>query len=299
MMDEVWRKYFDPRVLERLKGHTLRARRNATGALAGIHRSTRSGQAIEFSEHRQYTPGEDLRQLDWKVLGRTDKYYLRQREDETTMRVHLLVDRSGSMSFQGDEAQVNKLTFAFQLAGTLAFVASENRDVASLTCLGDAVTPVVGPGTGSEHLMAMAAAMDRIQTVSDAEIAEQIMATVRGLPAGGLVILISDLFEESAELLKAFRAVRSTGRAMIVVQVMDASELEFPFRDTVEYQGLEGETALVLDSRGVGSAYREELVKHRLDIEAGCRSSGIIYWFFRTDDSLYLKLPELLDASGL
>ena len=298
MMDEVWKKYFDPQVLERLRGCSLRAKRNATGILAGMHRSTRSGQAIEFSEHRQYTPGEDLRQLDWKVLGRTDKYYLRQREDETTMRCHLLVDHSGSMSFRSESSKQDKLHFAFQVAGALAFVASENRDSASLTCLGSSVTPVIGPGTGGEHLMAMAAAMDRVSPVEDADISQQVMATCRGLPSGGLVILISDLFEDAGELLKAFRAVRSTGRSLIVIQVLDPSELEFPFGETVEYRGLEGEAPLVLDARGVGVAYREEIKKHRLEIEAGCRSSGVIFWFLRTDDLLHLRLPELLDASG-
>lgn len=297
-MDEVWRKFFDPQVLERLRGMSLRSRRNATGALAGMHRSTRSGQAIEFSEHRQYTPGEDLRQLDWKVLGRTDKYYLRQREDETTMRCHILVDRSGSMAFQGDHSEHDKLRFAFKVAASLAFVATENRDSASLTCLGESVLPVVGAGTGGEHLMAMAAAMNRVECQADAEIAQQIMAAVRGLPAGGLVVLISDLFEDAGSLLKAFRAVRSTGRSMIVVQVMDPSELQFPFGEMVEYRGLEGETPLVLDARGVGAAYREEIKKHRLEIEVGCRASEVLYWFLPCDSPLHLKLPNLLDSLG-
>lgn len=297
-MDEVWRRYFDPQVLERLRGMSLRSRRSATGALAGMHRSTRSGQAIEFSEHRQYTPGEDLRQLDWKVLGRTDKYYIRQREDESTMRCHILVDRSGSMGFQGDRLPHDKLRFAFKVAASIAFVASENRDSASLTCLGDSVSPVVGAGTGGGHLMAMAAGMDRIECQADAEIAEQIMTAVQGLPAGGLVVLISDLFEDAASLVKAFRAVRLTGRGLIVVQVVDPSELQFPFGDTVEYRGMEGESPLVLDARGVGAAYREELKKHRLEIEAGCRSSEAIYWFLRSDDMLHLKLPELFDSLG-
>jgi uncharacterized protein (DUF58 family) len=297
-MDEDWKKYFDPLVLERLRGMSLRSRHSATGAMAGMHRSTRSGQAIEFSEHRQYTPGEDLRQLDWKVLGRTDKYYLRQREDETTMRCHLLVDRSGSMAFRGDSSSTTKLQFALQIAASLAFVASENRDSTSLTCLGETVSPIVDAGSGSEHLMALAMAMGRIECQADAAIANQIQATMRSLPSGGLVILISDVFEDVEELLKSFRAVRTTGRSMIVVQVIDPMEFDFPFGDTVEYIGLEGEPAFTVDASGIGAAYREEVSKHQRSLEAGCRSAGIPFWILPTNVPLHTKLPEFVNSLG-
>jgi uncharacterized protein (DUF58 family) len=295
-MDGVWKKFFDPLVLERLRGTSLRSRRPATGALVGMHRSPRSGQAIEFSEHRQYTPGDDLRQLDWKVLGRTDKFYLRQREDETTMQVHVMVDHSGSMAYQGDGVPFDKLRFAFRVAASLAFVASENHDAVSVTCLGQSVLPLIGPGSGSEHLMGIATAMDRVQPQADAAIAERLMATAGAMSPGGLVILISDLFEDDAGLLNSFRAIRSTGRSMIVVQVMDPSELEFPYGDTVQYVGLEGESALTVDARGVGAAYRKELAEHNRRLERGCQAAGITFWSLMTDVPLHLKLPELIDA---
>ena len=146
--------------------------------------------------------------------------------------------------------------------------------------------------------MALAMAMGRIECQADAAIANQIQATMRSLPSGGLVILISDVFEDVEDLLKSFRAVRTTGRSMIVVQVIDPMEFDFPVGDTVEYIGLEGEPACTVDASGIGAAYREEVSKHQRSLEAGCRSAGIPFWILPTNVPLHTKLPEFVNSLG-
>ncbi len=290
-------------MLERLRGHRLRSRRAADGLLVGAHRSPRSGQAVEFSEHRQYAPGDDLRGLDWKVLGRTDKYYLRQREDETTLDCQLIVDNSGSMAFRGPAAKHDKLTFAFQVAASLAFVAIENHDRVALTTVGQEVTPRVASGGGNGQLMALATAMDQVQTVGDVEpgdvdLPARIMDAVQSTRRGGLVILISDFFDPVEPLVKALRALRFAGRPVIVVQVVDPAEEDFPFGETMEFLGLEGEPTLTADARGIAQAYREQFQSHRQALRLACREAAAACWELRSDQPLGFRLPELLERSG-
>lgn len=295
-MDEVWKKYFDPQVLESLRGLALRTRRTAGGTLVGSHRSPRHGQAVEFSEHRQYTLGDDLRQLDWKVLGRTDKYYLRQREDETSLDCHLMVDCSGSMRFQGPQSKEDKLTFAFRVTACLAFVAIENHDRASLITIGQRVEQPIGVGGGTGHLMALAAAMGRVTTDANDHVDVPVRwgEAIQGLARTGLVVLLSDLFDDLDNLRGVLRALRQMGREVIVVQIVDPSEEDFGFGDTIEYVGLEGEPPLVIESRGIAKAYRDEFQRHRLQLQAACLETETTFWALRSDEPLHVKLPMLL-----
>ncbi len=300
-MDEAWRKYFDPQVLESLRGFRLRGKRAAEGMLAGAHRSPRTGQAVEFAEHRQYAPGDDLRQLDWKVLGRTDKYYLRQREDETTLDCHLMVDCSGSMAYRGSESQQSKWECALRVAAALAFVAIENNDTVSWTTIGHVAATRLPTGGGNGQLLALAAAMDRADLDSgdleqSGDIPKQWTTAVQGLRKGGLIILISDLMDEAESLVKTIRAIRYSGRPLIVIQVVDPDEEDFPFQGTVQYDGLEGESAVTADTQGIASAYREEFKRHRQSIEQGCRSCESLLWLMRSDQPLAALLPEFLSA---
>ena len=222
MMDEAWKKYFDPQVLERLRGHRLRLRRTADGALIGAHRSPRSGQAVEFSEHRQYTPGDDLRGLDWKVLGRTDKYYLRQREDETTLDCHFLVDVSGSMAFQGANAEVNKLTYALQIVAGLAFVAIESHDRVGFGTLGREVRPRLPLASGEGQLMGLAAAMDGVSCEppgedATADLAERIAEAGQRFSKGSLLVLVGDFYDPVPELVRTLRALQRCARFRLVI----------------------------------------------------------------------------------
>lgn len=293
-MDEVWRKYFDPRVLDRLRGARLRSSRVAEGVWAGAHRTPRSGRAIEFSEYRPYTSDDDLRQVDWKVYARTNKFYLRRREDETTLNCHLLVDSSGSMAYASEGAASDKLTCALRVAASLAFVAAENHDRASLTSVGETVTPRIPAGAGPGHLMAMAAAMDTIRPERNVPIAPRLAAAAQTLRSAGLVVILSDLFDDPDALLKAFRGIRQECGALLVIQITDPAEAQFPFSATTEFVGLEGEAPLIADARGVAAAYREEFARHRSQLETGCQAAEVAFWSVTTDAPLDAKLPHLL-----
>lgn len=295
-MDEVWKKYFDPQVLERLRGMRLHASRAADGAWAGAHRNPRSGRAIEFSEYRPYTTGDDLRQLDWKVYARTNKFYLRRREDETTLDCHFLVDSSGSMAYASETAPSNKLTYALRIAASLAFVAAENQDRASLTSVGESIVPRLPAGNGPGHLIAMATAMEGIQPEPNVQIASQLAAAAQMLPSRGLVVILSDLFDAPEALLKTIRGIRQRAGEVLAIQVTDPAEAEFPFGETTEFVGLEEELSMTADPRGIAAAYREEFTRHRSRLEAGCQASEVTFWSLSTSDPLHVCLPPLLQS---
>ncbi|WP_164102945.1 DUF58 domain-containing protein [Candidatus Laterigemmans baculatus] len=297
-MDEVWKKYFEPRTLERLRGLRLAARRAAEGAWSGAHRNPRSGRAIEFSEYRPYTTGDDLRQVDWKVYARTNKFYLRRREDETTLDCHFLVDASGSMGFASEAAASNKLVCALRIAASLAFVAAENHDRASLTSVGAAVTPRLPAGSGPGHLLAMATAMDAIELEPNVRIASQLAAAAQSLPSRGLVVILSDLFDDAESLLKTIRGIRQLAAEVLAIQVTDPAEAEFPFSETTEFVGLEDQLALTADSRGIAAAYREEFARHRGELAAGCHAAEVTFWSLSTSDPLHVRLPQLLQSAA-
>lgn len=298
-MEEVWKKYFDPLVLDRLRAVRLVSRRPPGGMLLGSHRSPRRGEAVEFSEHRPYTPGDDLRQLDWKVFARTDKYYLRQREDETTQVCHLMVDCSGSMAYQGPHVAVSKLTYAMQLAASLAFIIVEHHDWVSLTTLGTQVTQHVAAGSGSGHLIGLAAAMDRIVPDAKVDLPVRWNEAIHGIARTGLVILISDLFDDLPPLQQLLRALHHEGREVIVIQVVDPTEedFDFSFAGSIEFRGFEGEAPRVFESRSIARAYREEFSRHRQQLAAICAENETLFWTFRSDDPLGVKLPLLIAGS--
>jgi uncharacterized protein (DUF58 family) len=269
--------------------------------LVGSHRSPRSGQAVEFSEHRQYVPGDDLRGLDWKVLGRTDKYYLRQREDETTLDCHLIVDCSGSMAYQGPRAPADKLNYAVRVSAALAFVAVENHDRVALTTIGHEVVRRLGFAGGSEQLMALASVMEGVEAddrgaEGEAEVAVRLVEAVQTGRRTGLLVLVGDLFDPVEPLAKALRAVRTSGREVLAIQIYDPAEEEFPFVDTLEFVGLEGEPGLVADARGVAAAYREQFALHQQQLRAACLECEAQLWTLRTDQPLAYRLPELLST---
>lgn len=295
-MDEVWKKYFDPQVLDRLRGLRLRAGRVASGTFVGAHRTPQSGQAVEFSEYRQYTTGDDLRQVDWKIYGRTDKFYLRRREDETTLDCEFLVDSSGSMAYASDGAETDKLTYAQRVVASLAYIAVENHDRVSLTTVGASVVPRLPAGSGPGQLMALANAMDAVHPEREASIADQLAAVAPTFGRPGLVVIASDFFDDAESLLKTIRGISQAAGAVLAIQIVDPAEVEFPFGATTQFIGLEEEESLTADARGIAAAYREEFRRHQSRIEAGCRAAEVTLWSLTTDKPLHAVLPHLVSS---
>lgn len=258
-MYETFAKYLDHQSFARLAGLRLRSRHRMAGGTAGEHRSFRMGQAIEFSQHRQYTPGDDLRYLDWKIFGRTDKYYLKQSEDETDLRCYVLIDCSESMSFAGAPTSPTKLFYAQQLAVALTVVALAQQDRIGLGILSDRLLDYQPPSNAVGQL----AQWDKC-------FASQSAAGTTDLPRGvgqfvdqtrqpGLVVLISDLLGPEEGLKEALSLLRNAGHDAIVFHLMDRQEREFQFSGELHLEGFEGAGAIDVNGAQIRQAYLDEL----------------------------------------
>ncbi|MFO0904902.1 MAG: DUF58 domain-containing protein [Pirellulales bacterium] len=286
--------FFDPRTLARLKGLPLRARHIVEGYVAGLHRSPYRGFSIEFAEHREYAPGDDLRYVDWKVFGRTDKFYLKQYEDETNLLCYLLVDVSQSMTYRGPDAALSKLEYAQCCAAALAWIVLHQQDAVGLATFDDQVRSVLRPSGSPAHWPQLLEVLERVEATPKTSLSRVLPELAARLTRRGVVIVLSDLFDDVTSLLEGLKHLRYRRHDVVVMQVLDPAELEFPFEDPQRFLGLEGEPATQFDARLVRSAYLDEFARYLAAVRAGCRAQGIDYQLLRTDRPFDVALAAYL-----
>lgn len=295
-MQEATQKYFDPRVLAQLKGLTLRARRIVEGYMTGLHRSPYRGFSIEFAEHREYAPGDDLRYLDWKVFGRTDKFYLKQFEEETNLVCYLVVDASRSMSYQSAQTPWSKWEYAQALAAALAYVVLAQQDSVGLVAFDQAVRTMVRPGAHPSHLKEIIAGLEQIQPEGKTQMAQVLHELAERFSRRGLVLVLSDFFDEVEGLVRALAHFRHRRHDVILMQVLDRAEEEFPFEELTLFEGLEEARHVTADGRAVRAAYLRHFHASLRRLQQGCREHGMEYVRVRTDQPVDSALRTFLTA---
>jgi len=287
-------KFFDPQVLARLEGLALRARRIVEGYISGMHRSPFHGFSIEFAEHREYAPGDDLRYLDWKVFGRTDKFYLKQFEDETNLVCTLLLDTSESMAYQGPGAAMSKLQYAQCAAAALAYLVLQQQDAVGLATFDHEIRSLIRPSSNPSHFQ------DLLRVLEEAA-ARQKTATgpifhdlAERLKKRGIVVVLSDLFDRVDSLVTGLKHFRHRRHEVIVFHVLDPAELEFPFQRTTLFRGLEQLPEVLVEPHAVRKAYLRQFQEYQRRIQEACRTHQIDYVLMRTDRPLDLVLSSYL-----
>lgn len=251
------RRVLDPQLLADLEGLALRAERVAEGVLAGLHRSLHKGESVDFTELKPYSPGDDLRRLDWRVLGRSDRYLVRQFEAETNLRLMLAVDFSASMSYAS--GALSKADYASLLAAALASIALRQGDAVGLCLLGGEGPPLLPPAGGQEHLQELARLLEGRRPAGPTRLAEAVDICRPHLGRRGLLVLCSDLFDFASDWRGALKLLAASGNQLMVFQVLDREELEFPFEDPALFESLEDERQLLVHPRSLRPAYLREL----------------------------------------
>jgi uncharacterized protein (DUF58 family) len=286
----------DPVALARLSGLELRARYIVDGFLTGQHRSAYRGQSVEFAEHREYAAGDDLRYVDWKVFGKTDRVYLKQFEAETSLACYLLLDVSESMRYRGPAASLSKLDYARCLAAALAHLVIRQRDNVGLATFDDRLREF-RPATGNPaHLPELVQAMEQAEGRGKSDLGLALQEATDRLRRRGIAIVISDLLGDVDALMLGLRRMRHRRHEVIVLHVLDAAELEFPFQRATLFRGLEGLPEVLAEPHGVRRAYLDALKRFLDRIQSGCRAAGIDYQLARTDQPLDAPLRQLLIA---
>ena len=250
----------DPVAIARLGALPIRARMIVEGALSGLHRARLHGSSVEFAEHKEYSPGDEIRHIDWKAYGKFDRYYVKRYEEETELTAYLLLDRSGSMAYRGDG--LSKLEYGAYLAAAIAYVLNRQQDRVGFLAF-DGGEVYVPPRSRSNHLHDVLAAIERVVdeggrgTTRIGAALERVSELARRRRS--LVVLISDLFDPSPEATTLLRRLRVQRHDVSVIQLLDRDELELPFEGVTLFESLEDDRKLLADPRSVRSAYLKEL----------------------------------------
>jgi uncharacterized protein (DUF58 family) len=280
-------------VLQRLGRVGLAARQAVESILQGVHRSIRCGLSVEFAGHRPYQPGDDLRRLDWLVYGRTDRYSVKVYEEETRLRGTIVVDCSGSMAYGQGYGQ-SKLDYARILAAALGFLMVRQSDAVGLTLVDNRIREEHPPNATMGHLLALLERLEATPAGGETSLAGVLDELAERLKRRGLVILISDCFDDVDSIVRALQHLRHRRQDVRVFQVVDPREELFPFRGTYDFIGLEHEPRLRLDGDRVSHHYRATLEEHRRRLAAGCHANAVTLDTFRTDEDLAIGLVRAL-----
>jgi uncharacterized protein (DUF58 family) len=285
-----------PAEVARLGGLEVVTQGIVEGFLAGQHRSPRRGFSVEFAEHRQYQPGDDPRYIDWKLLARTDRLYLKQFEEETNLRAMLVVDASASMAWSGSPERLTKLDYATRLAAALALVLLRQRDAAGLVTFDDVVRDVVPARVRAAHwtmlAWTLAATKPGVGTAADVALTQ----VVGALRRRGMVVLVSDLLLDRELTLKALRFLRHRGHQVLVLHIADPAELDLTQGDEQRFRDPETGTAVTLAPSDWGNAYRETVAGVVRAWGTACRAAGVHYALVPTDLPFGTALARALSA---
>lgn len=287
------RRFLQPEAVARISRLELQARNVVEGFLSGLHRSPYFGQSVEFVQHREYVAGDDPRRIDWKAWSKTDRYYIKQYEEETNLRCTLLVDVSESMQF-GTQA-LNKYEYACAVAASLAYLLLRQQDSVGLTSFDSAVRAEVPSRSRRNHLHAVLAALDAQNPAEKTDIYHILAKVADQQTQRGMIVLISDMFVPRDGLFKGLKLLRHRGHDVLLLQIMDDEELDFNYSGTTRFEGLEAAGELVCDPRALREGYLAALQDFLDQLRRHCARNTIDFQTIRTSDHLDAALAHYLN----
>ncbi len=289
--------YFQPKTLNKITRLELRARHVVEGFLNGLHRSPYRGFSIEFADHREYVPGDDLRHLDWRVYAKADRFYIKQYEVETNLRAYLLLDASGSMQYPAHhvEDRMNKWQYASTIAASLAYMMVKQQDGAGLILFDHEIRNNLPVTTNPAQLRNMVEMIEQTAPTEETQTKVLFRYLADQLPKRSMVVLISDLLTDIDELKDGLERFRFGHHDVMVFHVLDKDELEFPFTDRTLFEGLEYSTDEILtDPQSLRTAYLDRVRAFIHDVQSICLNSRIDYVQISTADPLDVALTRFL-----
>ncbi len=287
------RDFLDPGSVAQLERLQVIARKIVEGFLRGMHPSAARGSSIEYAEHRPYSPGDDLKHLDWRSYARTDRFYLKQFEDETNLRCTLVLDTSASMDFAS--GGITKLRYASCLAAAMAYLMLGQHDAVGLALAGDSLENFIPPRATAENLAGIFSAMEEIKPGGKTDLAKALKHLAERIEPRSLVILVSDLLDDERSILKGISQLRHRGSEVIVLQVLDPAERELPFNSWMVLRDIEDPTVEVrLDARQMAELYRENFAEHQAAIRRGCSAAEVDYLCLETSEPFANTLGRFL-----
>ncbi|MGA2030848.1 MAG: DUF58 domain-containing protein [Thermoguttaceae bacterium] len=286
------KRFLHPEAIQRIARLDLRARHIVEGFLSGMHRSPYFGQSVEFRQHREYTYGDDLRNVDWKVWAKQDRYYVKQFEEDTNLRALLLVDASGSMQY--GRGPLSKYEYGCTVAASLAYLLLRQQDAVGCVTFDDAVRVTVPERTRRSHLDSILQAMNVTEPRDKTDLYPVLREIAESHPRRGMMMLVSDLLVERQGLFRGLKLLRSRGHDVLVFHVLDDDELDFPFSGPTRFEGLELPEVLRCNPRALREGYLAALAAYLEEVRRGCAANNIDYALLRTSQPLDAALAAYL-----
>ena len=270
-------RFLDPAVVARLGHLDVRARAVVEGFISGMHRSPFHGFSVEFAEHRPYLPGDPLKNIDWKVWGRSDRYLVKQYTEETNLRCHLLIDLSGSMAFRSSRAAMSKIEYAQSISAALAYLMIHQQDAVGALLFADHPVAYVPPRAVRSHLDVLLKTFGAHAPAGKTRLGPALHELAERIKRRGLVILCSDLMDKPEEVLSGLQHFRHRGHEVVVLHILDPDEIEFPYTDTATFVDMESGERLTTEPWEIARRYREKLEAWTDFYRRNCRERLIDY----------------------
>ena len=286
------RKYLNPEVVSKLRSMDLRARLVVEGFITGLHKSPYHGFSVEFAEHRQYMPGDEIKHIDWKVYGKTDRFYVKQFEEETNLKSYILLDASASMGYSS--TGMSKLQYASYLAGALSYLMIRQRDAVGLVTFDEKIRRYLPPRSVTSYLNQILTELDHTESSSKTDIATALHQMADRIKRRGLIILFSDLLDDPQKVSSGLRHFRHKKHEVIVFQILDPLELTFEFKQDAVFKDLESGEEINTQPWHIRSEYQQQVNKFINTYKKFCREHQIDYVMLNTKENYDRALFEYL-----
>ena len=294
-MAEDYRQYLDPKVLAKISRLDLQARLVVEGFISGMHQSPFHGFSVEFASHREYSPGDDTRHIDWKVQARTDRYYIKQYEEETNLKATFLLDASESMQY-GREGGLTKYQYAASTVAALAFLLLRQQDAAGIALFDDKLRSYIPAARSNAQIKRIIHEMATHKPREKTSLEAICHSVAESIPRRGLVCLVSDLFTDLDGVIRGLQHFRHHGHEVVVLHVMDADELEFPFQANTRFEGLEEMGDILTQPRALRESYLASVEEFCREVKRTCVSNHMDYRLISTAEHLDAALLTFLAA---
>ncbi len=293
-MAENTKQLADPQTLARINKLEMRARAVVEGVISGMHKSPHRGSSVEFAQHRDYVPGDEIRHIDWKVYARSDRYQIKQFEEETNLKATLVLDCSASMDYKGVQSQLSKREYASVIAAAITSLLLKQRDSVGLAMFDSGVRQFIPPASTSAHMRLILETLGKSESQPKTDLSETFHDLAERIRRRGMLIILSDLFGDPEEILRGLQHFRHRKHEAVVFHILDRDELAFPFKDTSLFEGMEGEESLMAEPNALRKGYLEAFEAFLDRMKRGCRELDMDYHIFPTDEPIDVALSNYL-----
>jgi len=283
---------FDPITLSKIANMELRARLVIDGVLSGIHKSPYKGSSIEFLEHKEYSPGNEIKHIDWKVHARTDKYYIKQFEEETNLKCYIFLDTSGSMGYKS--TGISKFEYATTLTASLAYLLLKQSDMAGLISFSDKVQQFIPPRSRLTHLHILLNALTKLKTAGKSNISNILKEFIEKIGRRSLIIIISDFFDDTEKIIHQLKCFQFKKNEVILFHILDPYELTFPFETITFFESMEDDRRILADPKSIKDRYLSEMNRFLEQFKQACFENQIDYWLIDSSTPLDQALIQFL-----